>query len=138
VILLDTSGLVAALFPDQKKHSECAAVLANALPPRILSPFVLAELDHLILKYDTVQTELLLLDEVARGTYELPPIRREDVAQTMSTIKAYHDLNIGLADASLVILAKRYNCRDILTLDERRFRTLEFGRRPFRILPADA
>ncbi|PYQ58058.1 MAG: VapC toxin family PIN domain ribonuclease, partial [Acidobacteria bacterium] len=53
-------------------------------------------------------------------------------------IKVYHDLNIGLADASIVVLAKRYDTRDVLTLDERHFRTLRFRRRAFRILPADA
>ena len=50
----------------------------------------------------------------------------------------YGDLQIGLSDASLVVLAGKYGTRDILTLDERHFRALHGrGRKPFRILPAD-
>jgi hypothetical protein len=49
------------------------------------------------------------------------------------------DLDLGLADASVAVLAGRYGVRDILTLDERHFRTLRGpGGRPFRLLPADA
>ena len=53
-------------------------------------------------------------------------------------MRRYADLAIGLADASIVVLAGRYGLRDVLTLDERHFRTLRLpdGRR-FRLLPAD-
>jgi predicted nucleic acid-binding protein len=48
-------------------------------------------------------------------------------------------LHLGLADASIVVLALRYGCYDILTFDERHFRViLGPGGRPFRILPRDA
>ena len=45
---------------------------------------------------------------------------------------------IGLADASVVVLAERYSCASVLTLDERHFRVLLANGRPFRLLPADA
>jgi predicted nucleic acid-binding protein len=45
---------------------------------------------------------------------------------------------LGLADASIIVLARRYGCHDILTLDERHFRAITGpGGRPFRILPRD-
>ena len=47
VILLDTSGLLAALDSAQRAHAEAAASLTEATPPLLLSPFVLAELDYL-------------------------------------------------------------------------------------------
>lgn len=54
-------------------------------------------------------------------------------------IAKYAALEIGLADASIVVLAGRYGVRDLLTLDERHFRAMRGpGSRPFRILPADA
>ena len=45
MILVDTSGLLAALDGAQRLHREAAASLAAASPPLLLSPFVLAELD---------------------------------------------------------------------------------------------
>jgi predicted nucleic acid-binding protein len=137
LILVDTSGLLAATFPDQKKHPECFAILRSTYP-RILSPFVLAELDYLAHKEGGVEAELMILEDVRRGAYELATFGVEDVAEALSTIDKYRDLNVGLADASIVVLANRRHCTDVLTLDERHFRALRTRRGPFRILPADA
>jgi uncharacterized protein len=138
VILVDASGLLSALFADQHHHEACARALLDAEPPRILSPFVLAETDYLIQKFGGLDAELLFLSEVARGVYELAAFEKDDVEQAREIIAKYHDLEIGLADASIAVLAARYECRDVLTLDHRHFRALRHsGRRSFRILPAD-
>ena len=139
MILIDTSGLLAALFSDQRQHEECARVLREMPPPRILSPFVLAELDYLIVKYAGVPAELVLLEEIVRGVYELPIFEKFSVDTAREIVERYSDLSIGLADASIAVLADRYDTRDVLTLDERHFRALRPSpRKRFRILPADA
>jgi uncharacterized protein len=138
LILLDTSGVLAALFTDQRHHQQCASALRAATAPKVLSPFVLAELGYLIQQEGGTRAELLFLDDVAKRSYELVPFTSQDVAEGMMIIATYQDLDIGLADASIVVLANRLDCRDVLTLDERHFRTLRHGRRNFRILPADA
>ena len=48
MIVLDTGGLYAALDENEDLHEAAAAALAAARPPRVLSPFVLAELDYLV------------------------------------------------------------------------------------------
>ena len=139
MILLDTSGLLAALFSDQRQHEECARVLREAPPPRILSPFVLAELDYLIIKYAGVPAEVALLEEIVRGVYELVIFEKFSLDKAREIVERYSDLSIGLADASIAVLADRYDTRDVLTLDERHFRALRPSpRKRFRILPADA
>jgi len=135
---MDTSGLLAALFPDQNHHEACARALLEAEPPRILSPFVIAELDYLILKYAGVEAEVALIDEIARGVYEIPQVKRSEWRDIEIMLKRYANLRIGLADASLIIFADRYETKDVLTLDQRHFRAM----RPttfanFRILPFD-
>ena len=53
-------------------------------------------------------------------------------------MRRYEDLAISLADASIVVLARRHGANDVLTLDERHFRVLRgAGDRPFKLLPAD-
>lgn len=139
MILVDTSGLLAALFRDQNHHQDCARALLDAEPPRLLSPFVLAETDYLIQKFGGIRAELAFLDEVARGAYELVPFSGRDVREAGEVVRRYADLSIGLADASLVVLARIYGCRDILTLDQRHFRAMRPpGRRSFRVLPGDS
>jgi predicted nucleic acid-binding protein len=138
MILLDTSGLLAALFSDQQHHEECARALRESSPPRVISPFVLAELDYLITKYAGVPAEVALLEEIERGAYELAMFDEFNVAKAREVIERYSDLNVGLADASIVVLADRHDVRDVLTLDERHFRALRPSpRKRFRILPAD-
>jgi predicted nucleic acid-binding protein len=138
VILIDTSGLLAALFPDQRRHKECAEALRSAEPPRIISPFVLAELDYLVLKYAGVEVELMLLEEVRRGVYDLVDVGSYEMADVQAVIKKYASLRVGLADAATVVLAEQYKTRNILTLDERHFRAMKTAsRKSFRILPAD-
>jgi predicted nucleic acid-binding protein len=138
MILVDTSGLLAALFPDQHHHEDAARVLIEMEGPFLLSPLVLAELDYLITKLAGTEVELTLLDEVARGAYRLAEFGPGRVALAREIIRKYPDLGLGLADASLVVLAESLGVRDLLTLDERHFRAVRGpGGEPFRLLPAD-
>lgn len=138
MILLDTSGLLAAIDGSQRTHEACAAALAAARPPLILSPFVLAELDYLVGTRIGIEAELALLAEVARGAYRLEQFSATDIAVAGHLVERYADMALGLADASIVVLAARYRTRDVLTLDRRHFRALRtLGRKPFRLLPAE-
>ncbi|MFI5003725.1 MAG: type II toxin-antitoxin system VapC family toxin [Solirubrobacterales bacterium] len=137
MILLDTSGLLAALDASQRHHREAAVSLAAARPPLLLSPFVLAELDHLIASRVGQAARASLLEEVERGAYLLEAIVGADVARVHAIIRRYADLGISLADASIVVLAERHRVRDVLTLDERHFRVLTADGKPLRLLPVD-
>ena len=99
---------------------------------------MLAELDYLLAKHVGPHAQEAFLDEVARQAYQLESFDSEDVGEARRVMDRYGDLSIGLADASLVVLAMRYGVTDLLTLDERHFRAI-LGPRgvPFRLLPAD-
>ncbi|MGB3682591.1 MAG: PIN domain-containing protein [Rubrobacteraceae bacterium] len=138
-IVLDTSGLLAAVDADQRFHPAAREALERSRTDLVLSPFVLAELDYMVLTRVGRAQELSLLDEVAKGAYRLDPFSAKDVAEAGKLIREYSDLDIGLADASNVVLADRHETLDILTLDEWHFRPLRSGSgRPFRLLPFDA
>ena len=137
MILIDTSGLLAALDPRQAHHRAAARVLLRP-GRRILSPFVLAELDYLVARHGGQAEELKLLRDVARGVYHLEAFSGAAVEAAVTVIERYADLNLGLADASIAVLAERYRCRSVLTLDQRHFRViLGPGGQPFRLLPFD-
>jgi hypothetical protein len=138
VTLLDTSGLLAAVDASQRHHAQCAAVVAAAKGPLLLSPFVLAELDYLIATRVGPTAQADLLEEVVRGAYRLETFGAADVALAREVIARYPELRLGLADASIVVLAARHGTRDVLTLDQRHFRTVRtLDRKRFRLLPAD-
>jgi uncharacterized protein len=139
LIILDTSALFAALVPDQAQHDAARNVLRHEPPPRVLSPFVLAELSYLLATRGGLETELALLGEVAREAYELALLGSADVAVAAGVLDRYRDLGIGLTDASLVVLADRFRTNRIFTLDQRHFRALQpLAGGHFELLPADA
>jgi uncharacterized protein len=138
VIILDTSGLLAVVDGSEVRHAPAAAALRASGTPRLLSPFVLAELDYLLASRVSSIAERALLAEVAGSAYQLEPFDAADVAAALMVLERYPDLDLGLADASLVVLAERYQVLDILTLDERHFRAVRGPHgQPFRILPSD-
>jgi len=138
VILLDTSGVLAWIDAAQRHHADVVAAMAEVEPPFYLSPFVLAELDYLLATRVGAHAQLAVLEEVARGAFTLEPFSSAEVAAARDVIAKYPRLEIGLADASIAILAERHRCFDVLTLDERHFRTVRAPRgEAFRLIPAD-
>ena len=138
-MIVDTSGLLAYFDPKDARHAAVRTIMAETRPPRILSPFVLAEADYLVSECIGQHASLLLIEDVIRGAYRLEAFSPTDLAAARAIMTRYANLNVGLTDASLVVLADRFSTDEVLTLDERHFRTMRgMDGRAFRLLPADA
>ena len=139
MILADTSGLLAAFGYDSRSHQQARAAYENDHGPVIMSPYVLAELDYMLLQRAGVKAETELLREVAAGVFKLAEFDSRNVAQAADLVERYADLRIGIADASIVVLAEKYGTTRVLTLDERHFRAMRpLHADAFTILPADS
>ena len=86
MLILDTSGLLAAIDSDQRFHAAAREVLSRHEGPLLLSPFVLAELDYLLVTRLTQSGEIALLDEVGRGAYSLEQFSTDGVAEAVTVI----------------------------------------------------
>jgi len=136
VILADTSGLLAFFNRSEPTHRAVVEVVEAEDAALVVSPFVLAELDYLIASRLGVDAEMAALGELASGAYFLASLDASDLVLASQVVARYRDQQVGLTDASLVVLAKRYETRRVLTLDRRHFgvmRPLGGGR--FSILP---
>jgi predicted nucleic acid-binding protein len=138
VILVDTNGLYRALDGADPKHQRIREVLEATDEPLILSPFVLAELDYFIESRLGKAAQLALLAEVEAGSYELQLFDENDVTEARAVIDQYAALPISLADASIVVLARKLGIDRVLTCDGH-FRTLQPGGPTsfFTLLPDD-
>ena len=136
-MIVDTSALLALFNSREPRHGDVTDALASADDePFVVSPYVLAELDYLVAGRVGVQAELAVLAELSGGGWELPPFDGDDLKAAARLIAKYADQEIGLADASQVVLAHRYATRTIATLDRKHFsvlRPMNGGR--FTLLP---
>ena len=134
--IADTSGLLALFNAAEPEHEAVRRLVADLDDPVVVSPYVVAELDYLVATRVGVDAELAVLAELAGGAYELAQLDAADVARASLVIERYRDQAVGLADASIVVLADRHRTREILTLDHRHFdvlRPLSGGR--FKLMP---
>jgi uncharacterized protein len=81
---------------------------------------------------------LAFLEDLAAGRFTVGCLEADDHGVVVGLERKYEDLDVGLADLSVVVLAGRHTTRRLLTFDERHFRAL----RPltggqFRLLPMD-
>jgi uncharacterized protein len=138
-LVVDAGALVAQAIADDPYHASAADILRNETESLVTTDLAVAEADYLILDRLGVDAELAFIDDLVAGTYLVDCLSSDELARARGLVAQYRDLRIGLADASLVVLALRYATTRILTFDHRAFRTV----RPiqggvFTILPADA
>ena len=137
-LIVGAGALYAQADAEEPRHEAVARVLVAEREALVTTELVVAEADYLILTRLGVGVELAFLEDLAMGTYIVECLTREELRTAREVVERYRDLRLGLADASLVVLAHRYGTRRILTFDERAFRSvasLQGG--SFTVLPAD-
>jgi predicted nucleic acid-binding protein len=142
IVVADTSGIIAASDRKAPESVECRRILASA-GTVIISPIVIAEVDHLAKKrFGSAARHTImafLLAEAQRLRFHFPPIDAEMLGRAVYVRRRYAALDLALADAVNVVIAADYHTDRLLTLDRRDFRAIQplsrHGR--FRLLPDD-
>lgn len=138
-LVLDAGVLFAQADADDADHEDVVALLESEPGLLVTSQLAVAEADYLILTRLGVDVELSFLDDLAAGTFQVECLDREGLGIARDLARRHRDLELGLADASLVVLADRHDTNRIATFDERAFRTVTPLRGDaFAVLPADA
>jgi predicted nucleic acid-binding protein len=137
-LIIDAGGLYAQADADEPRHASVAEILRTERETLVTTELAVAEADYLILERLGVDVELAFIEDLAAGSFVVECLSRDELQTARDVAERYRDLRLGLADASLVVLAQRYASTRILTFDERAFRVvapLQGG--AFTILPAD-
>jgi len=137
-LVVDAGALYAQADADEPRHKAVRAILEAERESLVTTELAVAEADYLILDRLGPDVELALLEDLVEGTFIVECLDRAQLRAARDIVVRYRDLRLGLADASLVVIAERYATRRLLTFDERAFRTvspLQGG--SFTILPAD-
>jgi len=138
VLLLDAGALYAQADRADPYHSATADLLRAEDGPLVASAFAVAEADYLIFTRLGLDVEIAFLEDLAEGAFQLECLTRSELRIAGSIVRQYRDLALGLADASLVVLAQRFHTLRLVTFDYRAFRTvLPLQGGTFQLLPAD-
>lgn len=136
MIVADTSGLLALFNQNEPGHPRVGEIISTTDDMLVVSPYVVAELDYLLATRLGIDAELAVIAELAGGAYELAQLTPDELVECGAVIARYRDQAIGVTDASIAVLARRFGTRTLLTLDRRHFdviRPLDGGR--FKLLP---
>lgn len=142
ILVADTSGLIAASDKNAAECAGCQDALAAA-GTVIVSPLVLAEVDHLAAARFGGQARTSLIEfilfQARRDRFLLPHVTIDLLETARSVQLKYAALNLDLADAVNVALAAEYRTHSLLTLDRRDFRAISplTPHPAFQLLPDD-
>lgn len=102
----------------------------------VVSAFTATEADYLILTRLGLDAELSFLEDL-RDAYLVDSLDAAGIGTAIDVCRQYRDLRLGLSDASMVVLADRWETRAVATLDHRHFRAIQpLGGGAFELHPA--
>ncbi len=125
-MIVDTSALLAYFDRNEPAHAAVAAVIDSAEGPLVVSPYIVAELDYLVLTRHGGAAERAVLAELTGGAWELADMTTARLSAAARVVERYADVPLGVADASNLVLAEAYRTRRIATLDRRHFSIVRF------------
>jgi predicted nucleic acid-binding protein len=138
-LIVDAAPLVALADSSDRLHERVKAVLTSESGQLVIPAPVTAEVDYLLgVRHGAVARRRFLAD-LAAGRFTVGCLEGGDYAAVAETDLKYSDLDLGLADCALIVLAHRHATDRILSFDERHLRAVApIGGGAFTILPADA
>jgi hypothetical protein len=138
-LVADCGALYALYDASDENHEAAVSTLQRERSAIYVPTVVLAELDYLLRENLGIDAELDLLEGIRRGLYSLEALTAQDLDRCVELITRYRNLDLGLADASVVATAERLGIERIFTVDQRDFRVIRSrAGQPFTLLPADA
>lgn len=138
-LILDAAPLVAAGDVRDPMGPAVRQLISQEPGDLVIPAPMTAEVDYLLGQRLGRRARLAFLSDLAAGRFQVICLDGADCQLILQYEERYADLDVGLADLSVVALARRFQTNRILTFDERHFRAL----RPqagggFILLPADA
>ena len=137
-LIVDAAPLVALGDRRDPLHPAVLQTLESESGDLVVPAPVSAEIDYLLRSRGGREAARRFLRDVAEGRLQVEGLSREEHDIVLDLDGRYSDLDVGLADLSVVVLAQRFRTRRLLTFDERHFRTLRpIAGGAFTLLPAD-
>ncbi|MGH7868136.1 MAG: type II toxin-antitoxin system VapC family toxin, partial [Candidatus Dormibacteraceae bacterium] len=113
MLVIDTSGLLAALDLGDSHHQEAVVAFRGGYGPFVIPVSILAEIGYMVENRLGTKTLDGLMADLIEGAFGLD-CGEEDTLRIRELINRYDDLPLGFADAAVIACAER-NRAPILT-----------------------
>jgi uncharacterized protein len=138
-LIVDAAPVLALANAGDRSHRAVSAVLRDWPGALVIPAPVTAEIDFLLGRRIGRAARLAFLDDLAASRFRVESLDAVEHGEARALEERYADLDLGLADCALVVLARRLATRAILTFDERHLRAVQpLQGGTFTLLPADA
>ena len=138
-LIVDAAPLVALGDSRDPLHAAVGGILRAEAGDLVVPAPVSAEVDYLIRRRGSPAAARAFLRDVASGRFRVEGLTADEHGTVARLDEQYADLDLGLADLSVVILAHRLRTRRLLTFDERDFRAVTpLSGGSFTLMPRDA
>ena len=137
-LIVDAAPIVALADRADPQHRHVRSILAAEKGDLVIPAPVTAEIDYLLGVRHGATARRRFIADLAAGRFTVGCLEADDHAVAADLDLKYSDLDLGLADCALMVLAHRYSTDRILSFDERHLRAVApIGGGNFTILPAD-
>lgn len=137
-LICDAAPLVALADKDEPQRDRLLELLRHEPGELVLPAQVAAEVDYMVGARLGQAARRAFLEDLAARRYEVACLTPGDYATVASLDARYADLELGLSDCAVVVLAARFDTLRLLSFDERDFRPVEpLQGGAFQLLPAD-
>jgi predicted nucleic acid-binding protein len=137
-LILDAAPLIALADANDRFQPAVERVLRAERGALIIPAPVTAEVDYLLGQRLGRRARRAFLTDLAQGHFRVVGLDDGDYEVILALDEQYTDLDAGLADLAVVVLAGRFRTKRIVTFDERHFRTLRpLDGGTFQLLPVD-
>ena len=130
-VLVDTGFWLAINNPNDKYYKKAMTWLVDNQDVNyrfVTTWVVMCESFFLIKNLVSYQKAVELFESYSRSEFDVFDLKKEQSIRVIEIMKKYEDLDIDLADITIVILAEQLNTGDILTVDNNDFNALRWNR----------
>jgi predicted nucleic acid-binding protein len=120
-LVLDTGPILALLDAGDPDHERCVSMIETVDEDLVVPAPVLVEADYWTLKLLGNDAWESFLEDLSLGAYRLDHLNEDDVRRAADLEREYSQLDLGLVDASVIVLSERLGESKVATLDRRDF-----------------
>jgi uncharacterized protein len=137
-LIVDAAPLIALGDSRDRLHAAVTDLMKAERGDLVIPAPVSAEVDYLIRRRGSAAAARALLRDVSAGRFLVEGLTADEHGVAARLDEQYADLDLGLTDLSVVILAHRFRTKRLLTFDERDFRAVSpLSGGSFTLLPRD-